>query len=199
VRRQVCEAACARRAALEEEAKQVEMSDLRYPLGRFSMEKEPTEEEREQFIDQIAETPSRLRRAVEGLSVEQLETEYRPGGWTVRQVVHHVPDSHLNSYVRFKLALTEEEPVIKPYEEDRWARLEDSRLTPVETSLDLLDALHERWVTLLRSLAPEDFKRTFRHPDLGTVSLNKNVGLYAWHGRHHVAHITSLRERMGWS
>jgi uncharacterized damage-inducible protein DinB len=163
------------------------------------MEVEPSEEERGVFIAQLAEAPARLRQAIAGLNAEQLDTEYRPGGWTVRQVVHHVPDSHLNSYVRFKLALTEEEPAIKPYDEDRWARLEDSRVTPVETSLDLLDALHERWVMLLRSLSPDDFKRAFRHPELGAVSLNKNVGLYAWHGRHHVAHITSLRERMGWN
>jgi uncharacterized damage-inducible protein DinB len=174
------------------------MSDLSYPLGRFKMDKEPSAEERGQFIVQIAEAPAKLREAVEGLTAEQLDTEYRPGGWTVRQVVHHVPDSHLNSYVRFKLALTEEEPTIKPYDEDRWARLEDTRLTPLETSLDLLAALHERWVLLLKSLSPEDFQRTFRHPELGTVSLNRNVGLYAWHGRHHVAHITTLRERMGW-
>ena len=174
------------------------MSDLRYPLGRFNFENEPTDEERRQFIAQIAETPSRLREAVRGLTGEQLDTEYRPGGWTVRQVVHHLPDSHLNSYVRFKLALTEDEPTIRPYDEDRWARLEDTRLTSPETSLDLLEALHERWVVLLRSLSTEDFQRAFRHPDLGKVSLNKNVGLYAWHGRHHIAHITALRERMGW-
>jgi len=175
------------------------MSDLRYPLGQFRMEVEPAEEERPRLIDQIAETPLRLRRAVEGLTAEQLDTEYRPGGWTVRQVVHHVPDSHLNSYIRFKLALTEEEPTIRPYDEDRWARLEDSRITPIETSLDLLEALHERWVVLLRSLRTEDFRRTFRHPALGTISLDKNVALYAWHGRHHVAHITALRERMNWA
>ena len=175
------------------------MSDLRYPLGRFRMDEEPTDDERLKFIDQIAETPLRLREAVRGLSTEQLDTPYRPEGWTVRQVVHHVPDSHLNSYMRFKLALTEEEPIIKPYDEDRWAHLEDSRITPLETSLALLDALHERWVLLLRSLAPADFRRSFRHPELGLVSLNKNVGLYAWHGRHHVAHITALSERMHWA
>jgi uncharacterized damage-inducible protein DinB len=175
------------------------MSDLRYPIGRFDMETNPTDDERRLLIDEIALTPSRLRAAISTLSDEQLDTPYRPGGWSVRQVVHHVPDSHLNSYVRCKLALTEEEPTIRPYLEDRWAMLEDSRITPLEVSLDLLDALHERWVVLLRSLAPEDFQRTFRHPDLGFVSLNKNVALYAWHGRHHVAHITSLSERMGWT
>jgi hypothetical protein len=174
------------------------MSDLRYPLGRFNFENEPNDEERRRFIAQIAEAPLMLREAVGGLSDEQLDTEYHPGGWTVRQVVHHLPDSHLNSYVRFKLALTEEEPTIKPYDEEGWARLEDSRITPPATSLDLLEALHERWVVLLRSLSPEDFQRTFRHPDLGKVSLNKNVGLYAWHGRHHIAHITKLGERLGW-
>ncbi|HKG22797.1 MAG TPA: putative metal-dependent hydrolase, partial [Blastocatellia bacterium] len=144
------------------------------------------------------ETPARLREAVEWLSPEQLETPYRPGGWTVRQVVHHVPDSHLNSYVRFKLALTEDHPTIRPYREDRWAELEDARSAPLDVSLALLDSLHGRWVLLLRSLKPEDFARTFEHPELGEVSLEKNVALYAWHGRHHVAQITSLIERMGW-
>jgi uncharacterized damage-inducible protein DinB len=175
------------------------MSDsLRYPIGPFDMESEPGATERLELIDQIAETPSKLRAAVKGLSDKQLDTPYRPGGWSVRQVVHHVPDSHLNSYVRFKLALTEEEPTIRPYMEDRWARLEDSRITPLEVSLSLLEALHERWVILLRSLSPEDFQRRFRHPDLGLVSLNKNLALYAWHGRHHIAHITTLGQRMGW-
>lgn len=175
------------------------MSDsLRYPVGPFDMESEPDATERLRLIDEIAQTPPRLRSAVEGLSDEQLDTPYRPGGWTIRQVVHHVPDSHLNSYIRFKLALTEEEPTIRPYMEDRWATLEDSRITPLEISLSLLEALHERWVLLLRSLSAKDFERTFRHPDLGLVSLNKNLALYAWHGRHHVAHITSLRERKGW-
>jgi uncharacterized damage-inducible protein DinB len=139
-----------------------------------------------------------MRTAVAGLSDEQLNTPYRPEGWTVRQVVHHVPESHMNSYVRFKLALTEEEPTIKPYFEDRWAQLDDANQAPVGLSLDLLDALHGRWVWFLRSLKDADFQRTFRHPELGTVSLDRNIALYAWHGRHHVAHITSLRERMGW-
>jgi len=172
--------------------------DLRYPIGRFKFEESITEEQRRRFIDQIEGTPAELRSAVQGLSPEQLDTPYRPGGWTVRQVVHHLPDSHLNSYTRFKLALTEDEPTIKPYHEDRWAELEDSRNAPIEMSLMLLEALHRRWVLLLRSLSPPEFARTFKHPELGVVSLDKNISLYAWHGRHHVAHITSLRERMGW-
>jgi uncharacterized damage-inducible protein DinB len=174
-------------------------TDLRYPIGKFVWEGDATGEQRQKFIDEIAGTPARLRSAVEGLSPERLETPYRPGGWTVRQVVHHLADSHLNSYVRFRLALTEDEPTIKTYHEDRWAELTDARTAPLEVSLALLESLHVRWVQLLRSLGEEDFARAFRHPDLGTVSLDKNLGLYAWHGRHHVAHITNLRERMGWN
>lgn len=139
----------------------------------------------------------RLRAAVEGLTEAQLDTPYRPGGWTVRQVVHHVPDSHLNAYIRMKLALTEDGPTIKPYDENLWAELSDSRM-PVDASLSLMDALHRRWVTVLRSLQPADFARTFLHPEAGVVSLDRLIALYAWHGRHHVAHITSLRQRMGW-
>ena len=172
--------------------------DLRYPIGKFKIDDYITEGQRERFIDEIAEAPARLRAAVEGLSTEQIDTPYRPGGWSVRQVVHHVPDSHLNSYTRFKLALTEEEPTIKPYYEDRWAELDDARTAPLEISLALLESLHRRWVLLLRSLKPADFALAFRHPELGLVTLEKNVALYAWHGRHHVAHITSLRERMKW-
>ena len=172
--------------------------DLRYPVGKFSFDGTLSDSQRQSLIDEIAATPEKLRAAVAGMDDDQLNTEYRPEGWTVRQVVHHVPESHLNSYTRFKLAITEDEPVIKPYFEDRWANLDDARTAPVELSLDLLDALHKRWVWFLRSLKPADFQRTFRHPELGLVSLDKNVVLYAWHGRHHVAHITSLRERMGW-
>lgn len=174
------------------------MEDLRYPVGRFSMPSEVTDEQRQRFIDEIAETPALLRRAVEGLSPEQFDTPYRPGGWTVRQLVHHVPDSHVNSYVRFKLALTEDEPTVKTYMEDRWALLEDTRRTPVEVSLTLLESLHARWVALLGSLTKADLARTFRHPELGLVTVEQNIALYAWHGRHHVAHITRLRESEGW-
>lgn len=175
------------------------MEDLQYPIGKFDLQAEVAEAERNRFIDEIAATPSLLRRAVEGLSPEQLATPYRPAGWTVRQVVHHLSDSHLNSYVRFKLALTEDEPTIKTYMEDRWAELADGRSAPVEVSLTLLEALHERWVTLLRSLSSSDFARAFRHPELGLVPLHKSVALYAWHGQHHVAHITSLRARLRWN
>ncbi|HZE64701.1 MAG TPA: putative metal-dependent hydrolase [Pyrinomonadaceae bacterium] len=172
--------------------------DLRYPVGQFKFSGTLSQEERGSLIDQIAATPENMRAAVSGLSNEQLDTPYRPDGWTVRQVVHHVPESHLNSYIRFKLAITEDQPTIKPYFEDRWAQLPDALVSPIEPSLDLLDALHQRWVWFLRSLKDEDFDRTFQHPEQGLVSLNKNVALYAWHGRHHVAHITSLRERENW-
>ncbi|MFY9680665.1 MAG: putative metal-dependent hydrolase [Candidatus Sulfotelmatobacter sp.] len=174
------------------------MTDPRYPIGKFHFDGPPTEEQRKKSIDDISQAPANLRKAVKGLSDKQLDTPYRPDGWTVRQVAHHVPDSHLNAYVRFKLALTEEEPTIKPYAEDRWAQLADTQATPVEVSLAMLDSLHDRWVRLLRSLQPEDWKRSFRHPELGLVSLEKNLALYSWHGRHHVAHITSLRERNDW-
>jgi len=174
------------------------MTDLRFPVGKFHYEGLLSEEQKQASLDEIARTPANLRAAVKELSEAQLDTPYRPGGWTVRQVVHHVPDSHMNSYVRFKLALTESEPTIKPYAEDRWAELADSKSTPVEVSLTLLESLHDRWAHLLRSLSPEDWKRTFRHPDMGAMTLEKTLALYAWHGRHHVAHITSLRERSGW-
>ena len=172
--------------------------DLRYPIGEFKYEKSLTDNERQACIAKIEETPARMRVAVAGLNEEQLNTPYRSEGWTVRQVVHHVPESHLISYTRFKLAMTEDEPTIKPYFEDRWAQLDDARQAPIALSLDLLDAVHARWIWFLRSLKEDDFQRTFRHPDLGIVSLDKNVALYAWHGPHHVAQITSLRERMGW-
>jgi len=172
--------------------------DLRYPVGPFEFAGTLSNGQRQTLIDQIAATPEKMRAAVAGLSDEQLNTPYRPEGWTVRQVVHHVPESHMHSYVRFKLAVTEEEPIIKTYFEDRWAQLDDAKQAPVGLSLNLLEALHERWVWFLRSLKDADFQRTFRHPELGTVSVDKNIALYAWHGRHHVAHITSLRERMGW-
>lgn len=174
------------------------MNDLRYPIGKFHFDAALTEHQKSTFLDDIAATPAHLRTAVKDLSLAQLDTPYRPDGWTVRQVVHHVPDSHLNSYVRFKLALTEDEPTIKTYAEDRWAELADTNSTPLEVSLTLLESLHDRWVRLLRSLTPAEWKRTFRHPELGPMSLEKTLALYAWHGKHHVAHITALREKNGW-
>jgi hypothetical protein len=172
--------------------------DLRYPVGQFYLSEPITAETRKKYIDEIEETPLKLRTAVDGMTEEQLETPYRPGGWTVRQVVHHLPDSHLNSYLRFKLAATEEQPLIRTYHEERWAELSDARSAPINISLDLLDTLHRRWVLFLRSLSEKDLGRTFQHPEWGSVDLSKAIAMYAWHGRHHVAHITSLKERMGW-
>jgi hypothetical protein len=175
------------------------MSDPRYPIGRYERRDVLTPEERAAYIEQIAATPRAMREAVAGLTPQQLETPYRDGGWTLRQVVHHVPDSHMTSYMRFKYALTEETPTIKPYDEARWAELSDSRDTPVETSLALIEALHDRWVRLLWALSADDFQRTLQHPEhAGTMTLDTMLGLYAWHGRHHTAHITSTRARNGW-
>jgi uncharacterized damage-inducible protein DinB len=174
------------------------MADLRFPIGKFQYSGSVSESQRKRFIDEIAATPAQLRAAVRGLSPDQLDTPYREGGWTVRQVVHHVPDSHLNSYVRFKLALTEDEPTIKGYDEGRWAQLADTRTTPVEISLSLLESLHQRWTNLLRSLNGSEWTRTFRHPERGLMTLDETLAMYAWHGKHHVAHITRLRESKGW-
>jgi hypothetical protein len=173
-------------------------TDLRYPVGKFDWNT-VAEPEFPKLIAQIAETPGALRSAVSGLSPNQLETPYRPGGWRVKQLVHHIPDSHLNAYTRFKLALTEAEPTIKPYNEAAWAELADSQTVPIDVSLALLDSLHTRWVALLRSMVAADFGRTLRHPEQDRVlTLGQMLGLYAWHGRHHVAHITALRKREGW-
>jgi uncharacterized damage-inducible protein DinB len=185
-------------AGARERAKEAQMSDPRYPIGKFSYDGPPDQSQRHKFIEDIERAPAALRAAVKGLSPQQIETPYRDGGWTVRQVVHHVPESHMNAYVRFKLALTEDAPTIKPYMEDRWAKLGDVQSTPLEVSLTLLDSLHSRWVRLLRSLEPSDWKRVFNHPELGTMPLEKNLALYSWHGRHHVGHITELRKKMGW-
>jgi uncharacterized damage-inducible protein DinB len=177
----------------------VHETELRYPVGRFDFDAPISDADHPILIATIAETPGALRSAVAGMSRDQLETPYRPGGWTVKQVVHHVPDSHLNAYTRFKLALTEDEPTIKPYNEAAWAEMADSRRVPIEVSLELLDALHLRWVTILRSMDPADFRRGLRHPEHGRLlTLQQMLGLYAWHGRHHVAHITSLKKREGW-
>jgi len=171
--------------------------DLSYPLGRFDKTAAWTRESRAGAIEDIAALPARIREAVAGLSDAQLETPYRPGGWTVRQLVHHVADSHMNGYIRLKLGLTEETPTIKPYEQDAWAALPDSHL-PIALSLSILDAVHQRWEVLWRTLTDAQFARTFRHPDLGELTLETHLHLYAWHSRHHVAHITGLRERESW-
>ena len=172
--------------------------DPRYPIGKYTPPQEATPALRQQAIDSIAATPAKLKAALSGLNDAQLDTPYRDGGWTVRQVVHHVPDSHLNAYVRFRLALTENQPTIKPYEEARWAELADAKSAPVAVSLALLEPLHDRWVRLLRSLTASDFARTFVHPEHGVRTLDWMLFLYAWHGRHHTAHITTLRKQKGW-
>ncbi len=171
--------------------------DLRYPIGRFRPADSLSNGDRSAHIEVIRWLPARLSAAVGGLADAQLDTPYREGGWTVRQVVHHVADSHLNSFMRFKLALTEDSPTIKPYDQAAWALLPDSRL-PVNVSLELTAALHARWVVLLESMSDDDFQRTFNHPERGQQSLATTLALYDWHSRHHTAHITSLRERMGW-
>ena len=174
--------------------------DPRFPIGEFAYTGPANQRERRERIDRIAAAPALLRAAIAGLSAAQLDTPYRTGGWTARQVVHHVPDSHLNAYTRFKLALTEPGPTIKPYQEARWAELNDSRTAPVELSLDLLDALHRRWVLVLSEMGAGDWARTYFHPEQSRqVTLDEVLALYAWHGEHHAAHITSLRRRMGWA
>mgnify|MGYP001610580228 FL=1 len=172
--------------------------DPRYPIGKFDKNITVTKEMRNDFIKTIETLPSQLRKEVENLSQQQLDTPYRDGGWTIRQVVHHLPDSHINSYVRFKLALTEDNPKIKTYEEHLWAELPDTFKTPIEVSLNLLESLHKRWAILLRSLTDEQFEKTFQHPEWGNISVSKTLALYAWHSKHHLAHITELKKKMGW-
>jgi uncharacterized damage-inducible protein DinB len=174
------------------------MTDPRYPIGRMQLPPSFTPEWRRDSIEVIALTPARFREAVRGLGDEQLSTPYRAGGWTVRQLVHHLPDSHLNAYTRLKLALTEDAPTIKPYDEARWADLADSSTVPTEVSLALLDSLHTRWVALLRSMSPADFQREYTHPETGKHTLDHLLAIYAWHGPHHTAHITHLRRDKGW-
>ncbi|MBV9742323.1 MAG: putative metal-dependent hydrolase [Acidobacteriia bacterium] len=172
--------------------------DLRYPVGTCEYPPSLSAEARERHIEEIAALPVRLEAAVAGLDDRQLETTYRPGGWTVRQVVHHLADSHINAFTRFRLALTEPEPTIKPYDEKSWAELPDSRSAPIDTSVNLIEGLHRRWVLMLQSMSPADFERQFRHPEIGVMRLDTYLATYGWHCRHHVAHITSLRQRAGW-
>jgi len=172
--------------------------DLRYPIGKFEPVSSLTPEQRSRCRTTIAETPARLRAAVQGLSDEQLDTPYRPDGWTVRQVVHHVPDSHLNAYIRMKLGVTEDRPVIKTYDQDLWSNLSDGKSGSIDVSLDLLEALHERWDRFIGSLAADDYARKLTHPEWHEITIDFCLAQYAWHGAHHVAHVTSLRERKGW-
>jgi uncharacterized damage-inducible protein DinB len=172
--------------------------DPRYPIGKFTPPQDITPALRTKAIDTIAELPAKFRAAVKGLKDAQLDTPYRDGGWTVRQVAHHVPESHMNAYVRLKLALTEKEPTVKPYDEALWAKLPDAKL-PIDVSLDLLDSLHERWVRVWRALQPAEFARTLRHPDHpNLLTVDWLLFLYAWHGRHHTAHVTELRKQKSW-
>ena len=177
----------------------MEIEKLKYPVGKFIPPKEFSKAKTEEWIHAIEELPGKLRETVSKLNDEQLDTPYRDGGWTVRQVVHHLVDSHLNSYIRFKLAMTEDHPTIKPYHEERWAELYEAKHAPVGVSLAMLEALHERWVLFLKNLSEEDLKRTFHHPESKRdFELRTILALYAWHGNHHLAHITSLMERKGW-
>jgi hypothetical protein len=173
-------------------------ADLRFPVGKAPKVDTLSSGDRVRLIGEVADAPANLRAAVKGLTNAQLDTPYRPGGWTVRQVTHHVPDSHMNAFFRFKLALTENEPTVKTYEEQLWADLSDAKM-PIEPSLALLENLHTRWVVLMKSFGEAEWKRRFVHPALGPMTLEQTLALYAWHGRHHVAHVTSLREREGWS
>jgi len=177
------------------ESQSMNATDLSYPIGRF----QPGSQSRKLVLLDIADTPGRVRDAVEGLSDSQLDTPYRPAGWTIRQVVHHLADSHMHSYIRTKFALTASEPTIMPYDENLWAGLKDGKAAPLEPSLSLLDGLHARWVQLLESLTESEWQRKFNHPERGLLALDVNASIYAWHGRHHTAHITELRKRMGWS
>jgi hypothetical protein len=172
--------------------------DYRYPIGKFQKPAVTTPELCKRYIEIIENLPQSLRNAVQGLTDEQLDTPYREGGWTIRQVVHHLADSHLNSYTRFRLALTEESPVICTYDERKWAELNDAKYSPIHSSLAILDGIHHRWSLLLHSFTPSDWRKTFVHPESGEMTLDMTMALYAWHSDHHVAHITSLRERKGW-
>jgi hypothetical protein len=174
-----------------------DLDQLRYPTGSFSPKPSLTSQERAELIDEIAHFPSDLRFMVSSMSETALDAHYREGGWTGRQVIHHLPDSHLNAYVRFKLALTEDTPTIKPYNESAWADTAEVERTPVDVSVDLLDALHQRWATLLRSMSEEDFALKVNHPEIGMVSLDLFVQMYAWHGKHHLGHLQLVAEGEG--
>ena len=174
------------------------MTDAQYPIGKFTLDPDATPEKRKRWIEDIAAAPALFRKAAAGLHDAQLDTTYREGGWTVRQVIHHMADSHLNNLVRFRLALTEDEPAITGYDPAKWAEIPDAKTGPVDVSLNLLEAIHARWVLLLKSMTAADFARTFRRPDGQVVTLDRALQTYAWHGKHHAAQIMGLRERKGW-
>ena len=174
------------------------MDDLKYPIGRFDRQQPLPAGGVAILIDSLRGVPTEMREAVKDLSDEQIDTPYRDGGWTVRQVVHHVPESHMNAYIRMKWGLTEDKPTIKTYNEKAWSALPEAHTTPIDVSLDLLSAIHARWDFLLKSMTAEDFERTILHPEWGEISLTTLLQLYEWHGRHHVAHVTQLRNRSGW-
>ena len=171
---------------------------LKYPIGRYQVEENIDKAAIDNFIREIELLPERLAEAVKGLTLQQLQTQYRPSGWTVQQVVHHIADSHLNAYVRFKLALTEDKPIIKPYDEKLWAELPDTKLVDINTSLNLIDSLHKRWTTLLKQLSKKELDKEYLHPESGMKNVRETISLYAWHCNHHLAHITSLKKRMNW-
>ena len=175
------------------------MADLQYPIGKLSLDPDVTPEKRMRWIADISGAPGLFRTAVAGLTESQLDTPYRDGGWTVRQVIHHMADAHIQSLVRFRLALTEDNPAITGYDPAKWGELPDAKTGPVAVSLDLLEAIHARWLLLLRAMTPTQFSKTFRRPDGQEISLDRLLQTYAWHGKHHAAHITGLRERMGWT
>jgi len=174
------------------------MIENQYPIGKFTFSTDPDKQERERLIGNLEKLPSEFKASIQDLTDDQLDTPYRSGGWTVRQVVHHLADSHLNSYIRYKWTLTEDQPMIKDYNQDLWVETPDISQAPPGMSLSLLEAIHERWTYLLKTLSDKDFERIFRHPDMGEMSLNQAMPLYDWHGRHHTAQIWGLRKKMGW-
>lgn len=171
------------------------MKDLQYPVGKFELTVFPNQKERKILIKSVAELPGKLKSVVKEFGHEHLEIPYREGGWTARQVIHHLADSHMNAYIRFKLALTEDTPVIRPYNQEEWAKLPDVKSTPVDVSINLLESIHQRWTVLLNSMSENDFRKKYIHPESGEVSLGEVLALYEWHGRHHLAHITSLKNK----
>lgn len=176
----------------------MDLEKLKYPIGRYQVEDKIDKAVIDKFIKEIELLPERLADAVRGLNLKQLQTPYRPDGWTIQQVVHHIADSHMNAYVRFKLALTESKPIVKPYDEKLWAELPDAKLVDINVSLSFIDSLHKRWVILLKQLKTKELDKEFLHPESGMKNLKETLCLYAWHSNHHLAHITSLKQRMNW-